>query len=187
MLRLIRHLSLTAILVVFPFSAVSAMTSFQVNNAVSYLNDRVYLLNAVFDIELSNDLLGSIDDGFELPLVMEIEIFLDNTLWFDESLVLIRQQYRLRYHPLRYSYSLFNINSGTRVYYAEIEDVVNDLSVLIDYPVLDINPLPEDKAHYAKIRFGIDQNALPIPIRTSWLAQNRGTLISEWYQWEFGQ
>ena len=49
---------------------------------------------------------------------------------------------------------------------------------------LDIENLAADKNYYARVRFGIDTDELPLPLQSSWFWHSDWDLQSEWYEWE---
>jgi hypothetical protein len=157
---------------------------FAVAAVKTHLRGSVYFLNAVFDIRLPSYIKSAVDQGFDLPLVVEIESYRQRRLWFDKKVVYIKQQYLLRYHTLLDAVSILDINAGTRRYYDSLDEAIARLSVLIDYPALDHNSLQQDKAYHARIRFGIDANELPLPLKSSSLWKNDWDLKSEWVEWE---
>ena len=158
--------------------------AFVVKSTSTHLKENVYFLNAVFEIQLPYYITDAIDQGFNLPLLMEVEIFKSRTFWFDEQVVYIKQQYQLNYHPLLDATSVYNANSGRRQYFATLTEAIQHLSVTLDFPLVDKNNLPDDGPYQAQIRLGLDQSQLPIPLKSSSLWQNNWDLKSEWYEWE---
>lgn len=158
--------------------------AFAVASVNSTLNGSVYFINAVFEINLPYYIKSAVDQGFDLPLIMEIEVFRSRGMWFDEKVVYIKQQYLLRYHALLDSVSILDVNAGNRLYYASLDEAIARLSVLIDYPALDNNRLQDGKYYNARIRFGIDSSELPLPLKSSSLWENDWDLKSDWVEWE---
>lgn len=158
--------------------------AFAVASVNSTLNGSVYFINAVLEINLPYYIKSAVDQGFDLPLIMEIEVFRSRGMWFDEKVVYIKQQYLLRYHALLDSVSIFDVNAGNRLYYASLDTAIARLSVLIDYPALDNNSLQAGKFYNARIRFGIDSSELPLPLKSSSLWENNWDLKSDWMEWE---
>lgn len=157
--------------------------AFEVVSVNSKLNESVYFLNAVFEINLPGYIDSAVDQGFDLPLIMEIENFRQRRMWFDEQVVYIKQQYLLRYHTLIDAVSILDRNAGSRLYYASLDEAIAQLSVLIDYPALDNNSLREGEFYRARIRFGIDSSELPLPLKSSSLWKNNWDLKSKWVDW----
>ena len=50
--------------------------------------------------------------------------------------------------------------------------------------MLDIGNLAADQAYYARVRFGIDTDELPLPLKSSSLWDNDWDLQSDWFEWK---
>jgi len=157
--------------------------AFGVESASTRLDGDVYFLNTVFRIDLPDYITTALSQGFELPLVMEIDVYKHRSLWFDSRAVYIKQQYKIHYHLLLDAVSIFDVNAGSRSFYSTIDEAVEKLSVLIKYPMLDNNNLQQDKTYQVRLRFGIDISELPIPLKSSSLWKNDWALSSDWYEW----
>ncbi len=157
--------------------------AFTVESASSKLDGSVYFLNAVFTIELPGYVEKAVEQGFELPLAMEIKVLENRKLWLDKEVVFIRQQYRIRYHLLLDAVSVLDVNAGSKRFYASLGEALEHLSVLINFPLLDNNPLSADKKYKAQLRFGVDSKELPVPLKSSSLWENNWALNSDWYEW----
>lgn len=157
---------------------------FSIQSMNIQLNGPVYFFNAVFGIHLPVYIVNAIDQGFDLPLVMEIEVYREKSMWFDEKIIHIRQQYRISYHTLLDEYWVYNVNGGMRRYYPTLEKAMASLSVIIDYPGLDRNALRDDESYTARMRFGIDSAELPLPLKSSSLWKNDWDLSSDWHERE---
>lgn len=163
---------------------VYAQNEFVIKSVNTQLDDSVYFLNAVFDIDLPPYIIEAFDQGFYLPLAMEVEVFKKRGFWLDKSIVTIRQQYRIQYHAMLDSVSLYNINAGSRLHFSSLDDSLNYLSVLINYPLLDNNSLNENRSYHARLHFGIDRLELPIPLKSSSLWKKNWSIVSDWYEWD---
>jgi hypothetical protein len=157
---------------------------FVVKSATTHLNGSVYFLNAVLDINLPYYITSAVDQGFNLPLLMEIEFYRHKTYWFNQRVVYIKQQYVLNYLPLLDAVSVLNVNSGRRQYFSTLNEAIQHVSVFLEFPVLDKNTLIDGAMYEARLRMGIDQSALPIPLKSSSFWKNDWDLVSDWYEWE---
>jgi hypothetical protein len=183
--RLILAWVVSLMLMVQPCSvAAQAGDPFIVKSAGTHLKGKVFYLNAVFDIHLPFYITDAIDQGFKLPLLVEIEFYLHKSFWFNEQIVYIKHQYQLNYHPLLDAISIFDVNSGTRQYFSSLNEALQHLSVILDFPVLDQNILVDNRSYTARLRMGIDQTELPVPLKSSSLWKNNWDLTSEWYEWK---
>lgn len=157
--------------------------TFDVKSASTQRDGTVYFLNAVFDINFPHYIIESFEQGFDVPVLMEVEVFRDRNYWVDEKVVYIKQQYGLQYHPVLDSISIFNVNRGSRQYFSSLDEAVNQLSVVLGYPMLDRNNLLPGEEYYARLRLGIDELEIPIPLKSSALWENDWDLVSDWYEW----
>ncbi len=186
--RLILAWVVSLVLLVQPCSvAAQAADPFIVKSANMHLKGDVVFLNAVFDIHLPVYITTAIDQGFNLPLVIEIEFYRHKSFWFNEQIVNIKQQYQINNHPLLDAVSVFDVNSGRRQYFSSINEAVQQLAVILDFPMLDKSNLKEDESYLARLRIGVDQSALPVPLKSSSLWENNWDLSSEWYELEITQ
>lgn len=182
-----RWLLLCAVLVTAGWHEVRAdqySAPFVVESVHARLDQPVYFINAVIAINLPDYIVGAIDQGFDLPLVMEIEGYRHKPMWFDRQFVYIRQQYRIGYHALLDEYSVVDVNSGMRNYYLTFDQAIAGLSVLIDYPALDSNTLSDGERYRMRLRFGIDGDELPLPLKSSSLWKTNWDIKSAWFEWE---
>jgi hypothetical protein len=174
---------LATLLLVMPASARNH-TVFDVKSASTQLDGAVYFLNAVFEISLPPYILNAFDQGFDLPLAMEVEVFKHNTYWLDKKIASIKQKYKIQYHTLLDTVSVLNVNAGSVHYYSTLKEALNGLSVVLDYPLLDNNALQSGEQYSARLRIGIDETELPVPLKTSALWESNWNLMSDWYEWD---
>ncbi len=161
-----------------------AQKEFVIKSVNTQLDDTVYFLNAVFEINLPDYITSAINQGFDLSLAMEVEIFEKRKFWFDKPVVMIKQQYRIHYHPMLDTVSLLNVNSGILLSFSSVEQSFNYLTVLLNYPLLDSNALNQREQYNARLHFGIDNSELPVPLKSSSLWKNDWDLVSEWHEWD---
>ena len=84
-------------------------SSFSVHSAVTWLNGNVYFLDAQYAIQLPEHMLEAFEQGFDLPLAVEIKVFEKRRFWVDREIAYIKQQYRLQSHSLLELVSLTDI------------------------------------------------------------------------------
>lgn len=170
------------LLLLLPSQAL-AQQEIAVNSASTRLDGNVYFLSAVFDINLPYHITAAFEQGFELPLVMEVEVFKHRTFWLDDDVVTIRQQYQLQHHAMLDSVSVLNVNAGSRLYYSTLKQALSRLTFVLDYPLLDNNALKPAESYNARIHFGIDMAELPVPLKSSSFWKNNWNIMSDWYEW----
>ncbi len=173
---------LLGLLVTLPLDA-REQSEFRIEEAGFTLDDRMLMLASEVKIQLPHYINIAINQGFAVPLMFEVQILASRQYWFDQKIVRLKQQYQLHYLPMLSSYVVFDLNTGQRRYYDNLTDAVQNLEVVYNYPMLDINNLDYERKFYARMRFGIDSDELPLPLKSSSLWDNDWNLQSEWYEW----
>lgn len=173
---------LLGLLVTLPLIA-RGQPEFKIREAGFTLDDTMLMLAAEVEIQLPGYIRIAINQGFAVPLMFEVQILASRQYWFDQKIVRLKQQYQLHYLPMLSSYVVFDLNTGQRRYYDSLADAVRNLEVVYNYPMLDINNLAYDRKFYARMRFGIDSDELPLPLKSSSLWDNDWNLQSDWYEW----
>ncbi len=157
---------------------------FHVARAEFSLDNDLLLMDLVVDSELPDYIAIAIDQGFAVPFMFEVEIRVARNYWFDDRVVSLKQQYLLHHQPMLDAFVVQNVNSGERNYFADRKAAVHFIEVVYNYPMLDIGNLAADQAYYARARFGIDTDELPLPLKSSSLWDNDWDLQSDWFEWK---
>lgn len=174
------------VLMFFTVCAVQAQDDdpFVVKRADFRLDKNMLMLDLVVNSELPGYIEFAIDQGFAVPVMFEVEIRSKRPYWFDTKVVSLKQQYRLHHLPILDSFVVFDVNSSERSYFDNRKAAVQSIEVVYNYPMLDVNNLAVDKKYYARVRYGIDIDELPLPLKSSSFWDNDWDLQSDWYEWE---
>jgi len=157
---------------------------FVVKRAEFKLDESLLMLDLEIDSHIPDFISIAIDQGFAVPLMFEIEIRSEKPYWFDDKVVSMKQQYMLHFQPMLDSFVVLDVNAAERHYFDERKAAVQFIELVYNYPMLDINNLAANKNYYARVRFGIDTDELPLPLQSSWFWDSDWDLQSEWYEWE---
>ena len=157
---------------------------FVVRSADFNLDQSLLLLDLVVDSEIPDYISIAIDQGFSVPIMFEVEILASKRYWFDDRIVSLKQQYLLHHQPMLDSYVVFDVNSSERRYFDNQRSAIRFIEVVYNYPMLNIRNLAPDRTYYARVRFGIDSDELPLPLKSSSLWDNDWDLTSDWYEWD---
>lgn len=157
---------------------------FKVEAAEFRLDKGLLILQARINIMLPEYIEIAVDQGFAVPMSFEVEIREDRKYWFDRKIVSLKQQYLLHYLPMLNAYVISDINQGSRAYFDSREEAINSLQRIYNYPMFDIGNIGASLVVYARMRFGIDSDELPLPLKSSSLWANDWDLQSEWFNWE---
>ena len=177
-----------AVVILLYLQSVSALAqdrdAFIVDRAEFALDETLLRLSLKIDSQIPSYILIAIDQGFAVPMMFEVEIRSEKPYWFDDKVVSLKQQYLLHHLPMLDSFVVFDVNSSERHYFDNRKAAVQSIEVVYNYPMLDINNLAPDREYYARVRFGIDTDELPLPLKSSSLWDNDWNLKSDWYEWE---
>ena len=157
---------------------------FVVRSADFNLDQSILLLDLVVDSEIPDFISIAIDQGFSVPIMFEVEILASKKYWFDERIVSLKQQYLMHYQPMLDSYVVFDVNSSERRYFDNRRSAVRFIEVVYNYPMLNIRNLTPDREYYARVRFGIDADELPLPLQSNSFWDSDWDLQSDWYEWD---
>ncbi len=160
---------------------------FNIYHADFELDDALLVLEAHIDIELPNYIAIAIDQGFAVPMSFEVEVLESRKYWLDRKIVTLKQQYLLHYLPMLDAYVVSDVNQGQRAYFDSRDDAVLSLQKIAQYPMFDIGNINAGLNVYARMRFGLDSDELPLPLKSSSLWDNDWDLQSEWFSWEIDQ
>jgi len=158
--------------------------AFVIRHADFSLEQTLLQLDLVVDSQIPKYILLAIDQGFAVPMMFEVEILSPRPYWFDKKIVSLKQQYLLQHQPMLDAFVVVDVNSSERNYFDNRDAAVHFIEVVYNYPMLDINNLAPGRKYYARLRFGIDSDELPLPLKSSSLWDNDWDLKSEWYEWE---
>ena len=175
---------LAILLLMTPLFADEDGVAFRIQTAGFSLDETLLELNFEIEIKLPSYIISAIEHGFAVPLMFEVEILTPKKYWLDKKIVTLKQQYQLHFLPMLDSYVIFDLNSGQRYYFDSLSEAVHNLQVVYSYPMLDINNISDGRSFYARIRFGIDGDELPVPLKSSSLWDNDWGLRSDWYEWD---
>lgn len=155
---------------------------FFVLNAKSDLQDNVYRLTANIQSQLSPDVEKALKKGIAVVMQLDIEVLRPGAyyLW-SETVATLQQQYRVQYHALSQRYLVTNVNSAAQDYYSGLDEVMASLGGITDLPILDKSLLEAGVQYTARVRFGINFDTLPVPLRYYAYVLPQWRLQSEWY------
>lgn len=173
-----------ALLLLCTASAADDGDAFVVRHADFTLDKTLLRLDLVVDSQIPEYILQAIDQGFAVPMMFEVEIRSPKAYWFDPRIVSLKQQYLLQYQPMLDSFVVLDVNTSERNYFDNRDAAVRFIEVVYNYPLLDIDNLAPGKDYYARVRFGIDSDELPLPLKSSSLWDNNWDLKSDWYEWD---
>lgn len=166
------------------FNAPVYAAQITVYNAATELQEKVHYLNAVIDIELSEEQVSALQNGLAIPMKIETEVYRKRSWWVDKLIVKIDDQYRLKYQPLTELYQIEHINSGRIQRENSLQDALDTVGIILRKTLLDENSLNPEHEYSIRLRMRINREMLPVPLQSETLLDPDWNLSSEWFEWE---
>jgi hypothetical protein len=157
---------------------------FEIQSANFSLDDTLLKLDLKIRIDLPEFVGIAVNQGFAVPLMFEVEIYTSRNNWFDKRIVTLKQSYQLLFLPMLSSYVVNDVNAGKRHYFDSLDEAVEYMEVVYNYPMLDISNFDFNREFYARTRFRIDNDALPLPLKPSIFWPSDWDERSGWYTFE---
>jgi hypothetical protein len=157
---------------------------FAVESASLRLVGDVYRLSAVMDIHLPPHVVKAIENGLPITLATIVEVQRPRWYWLDATVTRVERRHQLSYHALSQQYLVRDLKTGRQTGYLALQEAIADLSVILDYPILDADALDSSRDYEVRLRVQLDRVALPAVLRTEDLLDSRWNLASDWFEWD---
>lgn len=177
-----RQLIVLTGLLLLAASVRGAETEFYVRHAETHLHDGVYWLDARIDYQLSSDSLEALNNGVALTVVLEITVERVRSYLWNETVADITQHYEVTLHPLSGRYVVDNLNTGIGKTFATLDDALDYLGTLRDFPLLDAKLAPPEEEHEVVLEARLDIESLPAPLRPLAYLSSQWRLASDEYR-----
>ena len=157
---------------------------FEIESASFSLDNTLLRLDLKIRIDLPEFVGVAVKQGFAVPLMFEVEIFTSRNYWLDKRVVTLQQSYQLHFLPMLSSYVVNDVTAGKRHYFDSLDEAVEFMEVVYNYPMLDISNFDFNREFYARARFRIDNDELPLPLKPSIFWPSNWDERSDWYLFE---
>ena len=157
---------------------------FKIINASTQLQGGIYLLNAKIQYRLSEATRDALQNGVPLTVVLDMEVRRQRSWAWDETVYALAQRFRLEYHSLSKQYLVTNLNSGERRAFPELEDALQYMGQIKNFPFLDRGLLKKKQQYQGALRATLDFEALPTPLRLFAYLSDDWRLSSKWRVWQ---
>jgi hypothetical protein len=172
------------LLILPPVVVASEGNPFEIQTASFSLDDTLLRLDLEINIEVPAFISIAISQGFSVPLMFEVEIYASRNYWVDKKIVTVKQSYLLHFQPMLSSYVVVDVNAGQRHYFDSLGEAIAYMDAVYDYPMLDVSNFDFNHEFYARTRFGIDREELPLPLKPSVFWPSDWDERSSWYSFE---
>lgn len=148
-----------------------------------YQNDQQLFLDAKVNFKLTDALLQAIQH--EVPLTFDTEIELieqQNFLGinFSRTRVKIRYQTQVRYFGYNHRYVIANKRNKKVQSFDNLNDALNTLGTLSNFPLADLADLHPDTLYSIKMRVSLNKWQLPTPLIVHAMFVSDWQLDSDW-------
>jgi hypothetical protein len=144
-------------------------------------SEEQYLLNADFELNLSEEVEDALNKGVQLNFLVEFQLTSPRKYWFDDEIITVSSNIAFSYHALTRQY-LINRNNHQQ-YFASLADAKAEFTHLRDWKVFDKSLLKPDETYLAALRIRLDQSKLPKPIQVDAIGSEQWNMISQRHRW----
>ena len=168
----------------FLFSNVPAWadaSEINIKTAELVLTNGTYALNADFDIHFSREVEEALKKGVQLDFLVEFQIAIPSSWWFDDEVKSASTHISLGYHALSRQYL---VNRDNHQYaFGSLREAKEEISRIRGWQVVDKSLLKKDEEYYAALRMRLDQSRLPKQLQVDALGSKDWNMVSERYRW----
>jgi len=153
---------------------------FRVDRVALRLEEGIYHLDADLHLSLSREMTQALNNGLPLAFVLEFELYEPRRLLWDQRVARLTQEYLLRYHALSRRYLVFNRNTEQQRSFPTLVAALKALAHVNGLPVLDQALLQPGRPYLARVRIGLDEAQLPVPLRVKFFFKRAWKAQSPW-------
>lgn len=163
-------------------AATAQASEFSVDRVALRLQGGIYHLDADMRLSLSREMERALNNGVPLAFELEFELYQPRRFVWDELVARVTQEYVLRFHALSKRYLLFNRNTEQQQSFADLDAALAALGHVDALPVLDQALLEPGRRYVARVRIGLDEAALPVPLRVKTFFKRAWKARSPWVE-----
>lgn len=142
-----------------------------------------WLLNAVFNIELSPGLEDALQKGLVLSFQTEFELTRGRWYWFDERPSQVTRLTRVSYQPLTKQYRISS--EGFSFSVATMREALQAAGIIGGWRIIERANIDLGKTYIAALRMTLDLSKLPKPFQVNALNNRDWNVSSDWLRFPF--
>ncbi|CAG0986349.1 hypothetical protein MTYP_02036 [Methylophilaceae bacterium] len=159
----------------------AANSGLNIRTAELVPTDESYLLNADFELNLSEEAEDALNKGVQLNFLIEFQLSSPRKYWFDDEIVTVTSNVAFSYHALSRQYLL--IRNNHQQTFTSLQEAKAEFSILRGWKVFDKSLLKKDESYQAALRIRLDQSKLPKPIQVDALGSDAWNMVSQRFNW----
>lgn len=141
------------------------------------------VLNADVDYALTPSSITALENGVPLTLLLEFRLQVERSFWLNKTVISEQRKIQLRYQPLAKSYQIADLASGVVQSYASLSSVMDTLQRIRGWRIPGAGRPGPEKPHIARLRFRLDIESLPLPLRAVAYTSPDWRLDCPVYEW----
>jgi Domain of unknown function (DUF4390) len=154
----------------------------EVHSAYVNVDRGVFLLHARVEYPVSPAIRNALRDGVTLTFDVDARVDRERHLWFNSNIVDVTLRRELSYHAVTDRYVVREVRSGDQTSFASLEDALDFLGKVNDWPIL-VEPQLDEGNYSISVRAGVRRGSLPASLRSLLFWTNDWARVSEWYTW----
>jgi hypothetical protein len=154
----------------------------EVHSAYVNIDRGVFLLHARVEYPVSPAIGIALRDGVTLTFDLEARVERERRLWFNSNIVEVTLRRDLSYHAVTDRYVVRDVRSGDQNSFATLEEALDFLGKVNDWPIL-VEPQLDEGNYTISVRAGVRRGSLPASLRALLFWTNDWARVSEWYTW----
>jgi hypothetical protein len=154
----------------------------EVHSAYVNVDRGVFLLRARVEYPVSPAIRSALRDGVTLTFDLDARVARERRLWFNSNIVDVTLRRELSYHAVTDRYVVREVRSGDQTSFATLEDALDFLGKVNDWPIL-VEPQLDEGNYSISVRAGVRRGSLPASLRALLFWTNDWARESEWYTW----
>lgn len=140
-----------------------------------------YVLNADFELDLTDAVEEALSKGVPLSFLIEFQLTSPQKYWFDDEIVTVSAPVTFSYHALSRQYLI--TRGKHQQSFASLQEAKDEFSRLRDWRVFEKSLLKKGEVYHAALRVRLDQSKLPKPLQVDAIGSEDWHLVSERYRW----
>lgn len=154
----------------------------EVHSAYVNVDRGVFLLHARVEYPVGPAIRDALREGVTLTFDLNARVDRERRLWFNSNIVDVMLRRELSYHAVTDRYVVRDVRSGDQTSFATLEDALEFLGKVNDWPIL-VEPQLDEGNYSISVRAGVRRGSLPASLRALLFWTNDWARVSEWYTW----
>ena len=171
------------IMISIPITSLAQTSGITIDAVSGQTNHTMLNINAEISYHLSKETTDALDHGIPLEFNIEIRIKRNRNWLWDKTIISKTITYRVEFQPLSGQYLVTELYSGDINQFHGLEDVLEFMGILKDYPVIGVDMLSPEYNYVAQIKSHLNIQALPAPLRPLAYLSSQWHLASSWRSW----